>query len=168
MTRLIVLFASLVAFSAHADFVQNVKDRFQERTPVDYTDWYNKGDTAFAEYQGMNFGIYQNLKAAVRKNEVSIKMQYTTGPVRPDSDKFTQMTSYLCIEIFEDFILPKEPPTKPLSWDDDTPVRKNPLHFMLAEKVENTNNDPLRKTVNGWDIKIERQVMLTSCSARKI
>lgn len=168
MNKLLVLLVSLVTFSAQADFIQNVKDSFQELTPVDYSDWYNKGDTAFAEYQGRNYGVYQNLKAAVSKNEVSIKMQFTTGSVRPDSDHFAKMTSYLCQDIFRDFILPKEKPTETLNWDDDSPARENPLSFILAEKLENTNNDPLRKTVNGWIITIERQTMLTSCSARKI
>ncbi|BDI44002.1 hypothetical protein FRV13_15390 [Escherichia coli] len=159
----LILLLSAASVQAADTFQQRVKDVFQNKTSVDYTDWYAKGDTAIAEFKGFNFGVYQDLKASVRNNEINIKMQYVTGPVRPDSEQFAQMTSLLCETVFEPFVAPDYVP--PTSWDDDTPA---PLNFMYVGKSKEDEDAPVEKTVNGWKIKIERSAMKTTCSARKV
>ncbi|WP_438436599.1 hypothetical protein [Kluyvera georgiana] len=54
MNRAFILSLILVspAVLANDNFVQTVKDVFQEYTKVDASDWYGKGDTAFAEFTG--------------------------------------------------------------------------------------------------------------------
>ncbi len=124
----LILLLTVTTVQAADTFQQKVKDVFQKKTSVDYTDWYGKGDAAIAEFKGFNLGVYQDLKASVRDNEINIKMQYVTGPVRPDSDEFAQMTSALCETVFEPFVVPDY--VRPTSWDDDTPA---PLNFMQVK-----------------------------------
>ncbi|WP_235165904.1 hypothetical protein, partial [Escherichia coli] len=64
---------------------------------------------------------------------------------------------------FEPFVVPDY--VRPTSWDDDTPA---PLNFMQVKNLKQAEDDPVEKTVNGWKIKIERSVMKTTCSARKV
>lgn len=159
----LILLLTVTTVQAADTFQQKVKDVFQKKTSVDYTDWYGKGDAAIAEFKGFNLGVYQDLKASVRDNEINIKMQYVTGPVRPDSDEFAQMTSALCETVFEPFVVPDY--VHPTSWDDDTPA---PLNFMQVKNLKQAEDDPVEKTVNGWKVKIERSIMKTTCSARKV
>ncbi len=79
MNNYLLLAAFTFSLSAQAadNFVQTVKDVFMNNTRVDYTDWYTKGDTAFAEFDGMYLTVYQHLKAAVNEQEIDIKMEFT-------------------------------------------------------------------------------------------
>ncbi|CAM7888533.1 hypothetical protein CIFRMA203M1_11485 [Citrobacter freundii] len=176
MKGYLILAAFTFSLSAHAagDFVQNVKDIFQHQTHVDYVDWYNKGDTAFAEYDGLNYGVYQHLKTSVRKDEINIKMQFISGDKRPDSDDFARVTSDTCYSIFASIIFPQPQSSTPVSWADDEVVDKeknvlpSPLSFLLISKLDEAYNETKDATVNGWHVQINRIAMTTTCSARKI
>ncbi|MEG0099741.1 MAG: hypothetical protein RR818_01380 [Citrobacter sp.] len=169
MKTLLMIFSLIFTFSAHANFIQDVKDRFQGVTYVGYEDWYNKGDTAFAEYDGLSYGVYQKLKVAVRENEINIKMQFINGTVRPDADHFARVTSELCVAIFQPFVSTVDTTKKSSSWDDATaPVIDAPLSFMFTEKNNDTNSNSINKKINGWDVSIKRSALLTSCTARKL
>ncbi|HGP3596328.1 TPA: hypothetical protein ACLHV0_003580 [Yersinia enterocolitica] len=167
MKKTLFFLATLLAQPAYANggFVQQVKDIFQSYTKVDATDWYNKGDTAFAEYTGINLGVYQHLKTSVRNNAVSIKMEYLSGGVRPDSEDFMNATTTVCMEVFRRIVSTQAELDKVTSWDDDT---KDTLDFMDAKKLSDVYNETQHGVVNGWDIKIKRATMLTSCSVEKI
>lgn len=169
MNKYLLLAAFTFSLSAHAadNFVQTVKDVFMNNTRVDYTDWYTKGDTAFAEFDGMYLTVYQHLKAAVNEREIDIKMEFTKGAKRPESEEFMQASTILCQQIFGNIILPKQMPQKVSSWDEES-EKDNELSFMDAANLQKVGNETQRKIVNGWDVSIRRSVLLTSCSARKI
>lgn len=167
MKKTLFFLATLLVQPAYANgaFVQEVKDIFQNYTKVDATDWYNKGDTAFAEYNGINWGVYQHLKASVRNSAVSIKMEYLSGGKRPDTEDFMHATTTVCKEVFRRIVLTKAELDKSTSWDDDT---KDTLDFMDAKKLSDVYSETQHGVVNGWDLKIKRTTMLTSCAAEKI
>ncbi|MDM4971324.1 hypothetical protein QT323_23310 [Escherichia coli] len=52
----LILLLTVTTVQAADTFQQKVKDVFQKKTSVDYTDWYGKGDAAIAEFKGFNLG----------------------------------------------------------------------------------------------------------------
>ncbi|HAT7513514.1 TPA: hypothetical protein JAV82_001257 [Kluyvera ascorbata] len=167
MNRAFILSLILVspAVLAKDSFVQTVKNVFQEYTKVDASDWYSKGDTAFAEFTGDNLGIYQHLKTSVRDNSINIKMEYAPGKEKPDSEKFMVATTAVCQVVFKNVILTPEELDKLQSWDDDV---RDPFDFMSSETAKDAGNGYNEEKINGWDVKIKRDAMLTTCTAEKI
>ncbi|MGO1308632.1 MAG: hypothetical protein ACTMIX_03380 [Kluyvera intermedia] len=166
---LLAVFAFSLSAQAADNFVQDVKDIFHLSSRVDYSDWYNKGDTAFAEFDGLNYGVYQHLKAAVRKDEVSIKMDYVSGNKRPNTDDFARTTSELCFNVISQTVLASSKKATPASWNDDGSDQDNssPISFFLVNKFNDVSQVTQSVKANGWDIEITRHVLSTSCSARK-
>lgn len=160
---IILLLLPITSFAADS-FTEAVKNRFQEKTAVDFTDWYTKGDASIVEFKGETYLLDLDLKATVRKNEINIKMQQLNGTEKSDVNFFAKMTSALCAQIFEPFIFPEEASKEPRAWDDESP---RPLEFLYLESLTQTQDDPIDKTVNGWSVKAKRSVLLTSCSAIK-
>lgn len=166
MKIFILIAASILSQSAIAstDFIKDVKGVFQQYTNVDAADWYNKGDTAFAEFTGRNLGVYQNIKASVRKNEVNIKMWYAGNGDKPSDDDFFVATTTVCNIVFRQVVLTSDQIEKLKSWDDNV---TDPLDFMSVDKLQLSNGDYVHKNINGWDVKIKHSGMNTSCSAQK-
>ncbi|EMO4249223.1 hypothetical protein RVV87_004861 [Citrobacter freundii] len=166
MNRFILIILLLIPSISFASdsFTDAVKNRFQKKTAVDLTDWYAKGNTWIAEFKGETYLLDLDLKAAVRKNEINIKMRHLKGTEKPDVNFFVKMTSGLCAQIFEPFIFPEQASKGPRTWDDESP---RPLEFLYLDSLTQAQDDPIDKTVNGWNIKAERSVLLTSCSAIK-
>lgn len=167
MNRAFILSLILVspAVLANDNFVQTVKDVFQEYTKVDASDWYGKGDTTFAEFTGDNFGIRQHLKASVRDGLINIKMEYAPGGEKPDSEKFMMMTTLVCQSVFKQIILTPSELEKLQKWDDDV---HDPFEFMEAKTIQDAGYGYKVNKINGWNVKIKRDVMLTTCTAEKI
>ncbi len=166
MKRALPLVLLLLSQSTLADssFVQGVKNVFQKYTNVDASDWYNKGDTAFAEYTGDNFGVYQHLKASVRNYSINIKMEYAPGGDMSNTNHFMKMTTAVCRQVFRQVILTPEELEKLRAWDDSV---KDPFDFMKSETLSDAGRDYKQTSINGWSVKIKRAEMMTTCSAQK-
>ncbi|ECF0259005.1 hypothetical protein K2652_002313 [Salmonella enterica subsp. enterica serovar Agbeni] len=149
---LIVLVGLSCSASASVGFIGDVKNIIQSSTKVSAADWYNKGDTAFAEYDGLMMGIYQRFKVSVRKNDVNIQMQFIQGDKRPEADDFARVTSEICQYVFTQFV---------------SPEKAGVMSFMGTDNLNDVFNETSSKTINGWSVSINRQTLLTSCSASK-
>jgi len=132
---------------------------------VDAVDWYNKGDTAFAENDQF-MGVYRHLQASVRNDEINLKMTYVSGPKRPSTEEFAQITTMSCSAVISSLILPKTGKAN-TTWDD-APSEENPLEFMEFKNYQDIHGKRISKVINGWKIGIYRSVLLTSCSAKKL
>lgn len=167
MNRAFIVSLILVspAVLAKDNFVQRVKNIFQEYTKVDASDWYSKGDTSFAEFTGDNLGVYQHLKTSVRDDSINIKMEYAPGKEKPDSGKFMVATTAVCQVVFKNAILTQEELETLQSWDDDV---RDPFDFMSSETAKSVDNGYQEEKINGWDVRIKRDAMLTTCTAEKI
>ena len=67
MRKIFLGFMFLTSFSSYAGQVsikEQAKSLLEDYARVDSVDWYNKGDTAFAENDGF-IGVYRHLKASV-------------------------------------------------------------------------------------------------------
>lgn len=171
MNKYLLLAAFTFSLSAQAadNFVQDVKDIFHLSSRIDFSDWYNKGDTAFAEFDGLNYGVYQHLKAAVRRDEISIKMEYVSGNKRPTTDDFARVTSELCFNVISQAVLAPSKNATSVSWNEDgsDQDKSSPISFFLINKFNDVSQVTQSTKVNGWNIEITRQVLSTSCSAHK-
>lgn len=164
----LLLSISFSTMAATSSFKDNAKELLGKYANVDAVDWYSKGDTSFADSEGFMLSVYRNLKASVRDDELNVKMQFITGPKRPDSNEFSRNTSIICHAVIARLVYP-EINKKPASWDDED-TRDDALNFMLNSNLDDYNvfNQKLSKTVNGWNVSIYRIAMLTTCSAKKV
>ncbi|ATA26603.1 hypothetical protein BIY26_09025 [Brenneria goodwinii] len=166
----LLLFVSFSALAAPPSVKEDAKALLERYARVDSVDWYNKGDTAFAENDGF-IGVYRHIKTSVRDNEVNIKMQYVSGPKYPDSDEFSRITTDVCLLVISELIHPKPQNDEPVSWDDDSdPVdaKDDPFNFMRESNLDKVHNEKFEKVIDGWKVSIYRVVMLTTCSAKKV
>ena len=173
MRKIFLGFLFITAFSSYAGQA-SIKEKAQalleDYARVDSVDWYNKGDTAFAENDGF-IGVYRHLKASVSDSSVNLKMDFVSGPKRPDSDEFTKITSDVCITVFSQLINPQVKDAKEVTWDDEPveTVNNTPdkFAFMRASGLDKVHGQKMESTINGWQVSIKRTVLLTTCSAKK-
>lgn len=169
-----VLFCLLLSISfstmaAQSSFKDNAKELLGKYANVDTVDWYNKGDTAFADSEGFMLSVYRNLKASVRDDEINLKMRFITGPKRPDSNEFSDVSSGVCHAVISRLIYPARNEGVAASWDDEKDSDDS-LEFMKNSNLDDYSvfNQKLSKTVDGWNVSIYRIAMLTTCSAKKV
>ncbi|MEI7145076.1 hypothetical protein WCT84_15930 [Pectobacterium brasiliense] len=166
----LLLCASFSTLAAVPSIKENAKALLETYAQIDSVDWYSKGDTTFAENDGF-IGVYRQIKASVKDDEVNIKMQFLSGPKRPDSDEFSRVTTGVCVSVISSLIHPTPKSDKPVSWDDDSePVdaKYDPFNFMHESDLDKVHNEKFEKVVNGWKVSIYRIAMLTTCSAKKV
>ena len=173
MRKIFLGFMFLTSFSSYAGQVsikEQAKSLLEDYARVDSVDWYNKGDTAFAENDGF-IGVYRHLKASVSDNSVNLKMDFVSGPKRPDSDEFSKITSDVCITVFSQLINPPTKDTKEVTWDDEPVESGNdaPDHFafMRTSGLDKVHGQNMAGIIDGWQVSIKRTVLLTTCSAKK-
>ncbi|KFB93039.1 hypothetical protein GTGU_04748 [Trabulsiella guamensis ATCC 49490] len=146
-----------------------VKESLAGFTPIDATDWYKKGDTDFAEYEGEYRGFKQKIKVAVKTNEIHIKSEIDESDFIKDMDVFMRDTTQRCHLVLRDTILPAEKLKAVTDWSKD---ESDGFEFMDANTVHEaisaeTDNGVPHKNIYGWDISIRRELGKTSCSAIK-
>ncbi|EQB4447068.1 hypothetical protein ACYKEA_004902 [Pluralibacter gergoviae] len=170
MRTILLSFLFISAFSVSAkegSFKEQAKSLLEDYARVDTVDWYNKGDTTFAENDGF-IGVYRHLKASVTDNSINMKMDYVSGPKRPDSDDFSRVTTGVCLTVFSELL---NPTNKESAWDDDTETTEShsdELEFMRESSLDKVQGENKEKVIDGWKISIKRTVLLTTCSAKKI
>ncbi len=161
---------SISTSAANTSIKDNAKVLLEEYAGVDSVDWYNKGDTAFAENDGF-IGVYRQLKASVDDSGVNIKMQFVSGSKRPDSDDFSRVTTDVCLLVVSELIHPTPKAKEPVKWDDDIESaddKNNPFDFMQESSLDKVHGEQKVKIIDGWKVSIKRTTMLTTCSAKKI
>lgn len=150
---------------------QKIKDAFVHTTPIEAIDWYKKGNTDFAEYEGKFQGFRQKIKASVKPNEVHIKAEVVESDLSKDLDAFMLDTTMRCRLVFRDFILPEDKLEAATSWDDDVNIVDD-FEFMnaktLPEVFRHEKDGIPHKTIYGWDVSIQRSAGKTTCSAIKL
>ncbi|AST80269.1 TPA: hypothetical protein K0P24_002606 [Citrobacter farmeri] len=166
---LIPLFLVSLSVSAADSLLTKVKESVAGITPVDATEWYKKGDTNFAEYEGEYRGFNQKIKVAVKSGEIHIKSEISENDSVKDMDIFMRETTQRCHLVFRDIILPAAKLEAVTDWDND---ESDGFEFMDARTVpEATRNEALNgtphKNIYGWDISIRRESGKTACSAIK-
>ncbi|MEQ9865040.1 hypothetical protein [Pectobacterium aroidearum] len=162
----LLLCASFSTFAATSSIKEDAKALLEMYARIDSVDWYNKGDTAFAENDGF-IGVYRHVKASVRDDEVNIKMEFVSGSKRPDSDEFSRVTTGVCRSIISELIHPSPKDAEPVSWDDESQPKNDPFNFMRESKLDKVHNEKFEKVIDGWKVSIYRTAMLTTCSAKK-
>ncbi|WP_339097239.1 hypothetical protein V6917_16550 [Pectobacterium brasiliense] len=162
----LLLCASFSTLATTSSIKEDAKTLLEKYARIDSVDWYNKGDTAFAENDGF-IGVYRQIKASVRDDEVNIKMQFVSGPKRPDSDEFSRITTGVCHSIISELIHPTPKDAESISWDDDSQPKNDPFNFMRESKLDKVHNEKIGKVIDGWKVSIYRTTMLTTCSAKK-
>ncbi|WP_330993298.1 hypothetical protein [Pluralibacter gergoviae] len=165
-----LLVISLPALASDNPVKERAKISMERFAAIDPVDWYNKGDTTFAENDGF-IGVYRHAKVSIRENEVNMKMNYISGPKRPDSDDFSRITTEVCLTVFSQLIRPMPESANTGTWDDDsesTTDTKDDFAFMRESRLDKVHNEVMSGDVDGWKISIKRTVLLTNCSAKKI
>ncbi|HCB1641654.1 TPA: hypothetical protein MYP41_004785 [Citrobacter freundii] len=166
---LIPLLLASLSVSAADSLLEKVKESVSGITPVDATEWYQKGDTNFAEYEGEYRGFNQKIKVAVKTGEIHIKSEVAANDLVKDMDVFMRDTTQRCHLVLRDVILPAEKLEAVADWDND---ESDGFEFMDAKTVSETaRNEAIHgtphKNIYGWDISIRREPGKTSCSAIK-
>jgi len=161
MKKILLSLLLSISFSVVAtqpSIKENAKKLLEQSAHVDTVDWYDKGDTSFAENDAF-MGVYRHLKASVKNDEINIKMQFVSGPKRPDSNDFSRITSEVCHSVISRIVSPEPSSDKSAAFD-----------FMLNSNLDDYSvfNEKLSKKIDGWDVSIYRIAMLTTCSAKKI
>ncbi|EMX0849568.1 hypothetical protein AAF302_000777 [Pluralibacter gergoviae] len=167
------LLLSLIIISAfpvsakEGSFKDQAKLLLEDYARVDTVDWYSKGDTTFAENDGF-IGVYRHLKVSVTDNALNMKMDFVSGPKRPDSDDFSRVTTGVCLTVFSQLLNPTD---KEATWDDETDSADSSsgkLEFMRESSLDKVQGEKKEKIIDGWKMSIKRTVLLTTCSAEKI
>lgn len=173
MRKIFLGFLFITTFSSYAgqaSIKEQAKTLLEEYARVDSVDWYSKGDTTFAENDGF-IGVYRHLKASVSDNSVNLKMDFVSGPKRPDSDEFSKITSDVCITVFSQLINPPTKDAKEVTWDDEPAEAENnttdQFAFMRTSGLDKVHGQKMEGVINGWQVSIKRTVLLTTCSAKK-
>lgn len=171
MKKLIFIPLCLLSLSVMAadSLLIKVKDSLAGFTPIDATDWYKKGDTDFAEYAGEYRGFKQNIKVAVKANEIHIKSEIAQSDFIKDMDVFMRDTTQRCHLVLRDVILPAEKLKAVTDWSKD---ESDGFEFMNANTVHEAVNAEIdngtpHKNIYGWNISIRREPGKTACSAIK-
>lgn len=163
----ILFFCSFAANAEQTSIKERAKTLLEDYARVDAADWYNKGDTTFAENDGF-IGVYRHLKASVRDDAVNIKMNFVSGAKTPDSDDFSRKTTDVCITIFSQLIYPYD---EEETWDE-APAKGKPspdyFAFMRESELDKIHGQKKEAVIEGWNISIKRTALLTTCSAQKI
>ncbi|HAT2744193.1 TPA: hypothetical protein I8372_001777 [Citrobacter farmeri] len=166
---LVTLFLASLSVSAADSLLAKAKESVTGITPVDATEWYKKGDTNFAEYEGEYRGFKQKIKVSVKTGEIHIKSEVDESDLAKDMDVFMRDTTLRCHLVFRDIILPADKLEAVTDWDND---ESDGFEFMAAETVSKaTRNEAINgtphKNLYGWDISIHRELGKTTCSAIK-
>ena len=166
---LIPLLLASLSVSASDSLLVKIKESVSGVTPIDATEWYKKGDTNFAEYEGEYRGFKQKIKVAVKTGEIHIKSEVDRGDLAKDMDAFMRESTLRCNLIFRSIILPADKLAAVTDWNND---ESDGFEFMEAETVsESTRHEAMNgaphKNIYGWDVSIRRELGKTACSAIK-
>ncbi|EMX8695963.1 hypothetical protein AAH248_001176 [Klebsiella michiganensis] len=162
----------LTAIASTGASKEDIKQALERYAGIDAVDWYSKGDTVFAENDGF-IGIYRQIKASVRDNEVNLKIDFKSGPKYPDKNEFSRITSEVCLNVFSSLIMdPDTSNDAPVSWENDennstSTKNANMFIFMDGSNLDKVYGKTITKKVNGWSVSIKRNILLTTCTAKK-